>query len=406
MNERPRIQLIPGTPAPKSEIDSRIRRLQSLLSKQEMEGALILQNTDLFYLSGTSQQGQLYVPADGEPILMVRKDLERARAESAIERLLPLDSPRQVPGLIREAFGRLPKTLGLEMDVVPANLYRKLASLFPEVRLVDVSPSVLTIRAVKSDYEVECIRRAGALADEVTGAIPEMIVEGMPEVELAGRIEAAARRLGHQGIVRMRLWDSEVFYGHIMAGPGAAEPSAMAFPTGGVGTGPAVPQGASLRPLRRGEPILVDYAFALAGYMVDHTRIFSIGPLPDDLLRAQDAMIELQERLRPRVRAGEIAGRIYSEALDWVDAKGYGDAFMGTGPRRVRFVGHGLGLELDEPPFLAEGQKLRFESGMVVALEPKLVFPGRGVVGIENTHVVTEAGLEAITRSPEEVIVV
>ena len=240
----------------------------------------------------------------------------------------------------------------------------------------------------------------------MAATVPEHLAEGMSEIELAGRIEAEARKRGHQGIVRMRLWGSEIFYGHLMAGPSAAVPSYMASPTGGAAVGPAVAQGPGFRPIQRNEPILVDYVFAHRGYLSDHARIFSIGPVADDLIEAHHAMLDIQQRVMRTARPGLESADLYHLAVDRARDLGYLSNFMGVGPKRVRFVGHGFGLELDEYPFLAEGQSLQLKEGMTVALEPKLVFPGIGVVGIENTHVVTAGGLSRLGNYDDRITVV
>jgi Xaa-Pro aminopeptidase len=388
---------------PREELEVRIRHLQRLLAAQDIDGALILQNTDLFYFAGTIQQGQLYIPADGEPLLMVRKSLERARGESSLTRVVPLRSPREIPDLLQAHGLRLGKRLGLELDVIPAALYLSYQDLFADVALVDVSPPIRKVRAVKSAWEQDRMRRAAALADEVAGAARDLIREGMTEIELAGQVEAEARRRGHQGVVRMRMWGGELFYGHLLAGASGAEPSYLASPTGGRGVNPAVAQGAGFRALARHEPILLDYVFAWQGYIADHTRIYALGRLTDALMKAHAAMLELQAAIKAMARPGVAAGALYEFALAWVAERGYADWFMGADPQRIRFIGHGVGLELDEFPFLAKNQTMPLEEGMTIALEPKLVIPGEGVVGIENTHIVGQDGLETITRYDEAI---
>lgn len=388
---------------PAREIEARIQRLRSRLREEGVDGALLVQNVDLFYFSGTLQQAHLYVPLEGPPLLLVRKSLERARSESPLERIQAISSPRELPDLLTENGLPLPEVLGLEMDVLPANLYLAYTRIFPAARTVDVSPAIRTVRAVKSPFEIERIRHAARMADEVAASLSTHIRPGMTEVELAGLVEAEARRRGHQGIVRMRMWGGEMFYGHLMAGPPAAEPSYLASPTGGAGLSPAVAQGAGFAHLRPEEPILLDYVFAWNGYIADHTRIFAIGGLPGDLVEAHGAMLAVQEAVKKAGRPGVPAGDLYALAVDTAGKLGYGEWFMGTAERRIRFVGHGVGLELDEYPFLAEGQRMPLEAGMVVALEPKLVIPGRGVVGIENTHLVTENGFEQLTGFDEAV---
>ena len=394
------------TRTPLSELSARRERLQARMQQEGIDGTLIVQNADLFYFSGTIQQGQLYIPASGEPVLMVRKDFERARRESALPQVAAFSSPRQLPGILKQHGLAVPETLGLELDVLPANQYLNFTRLLENTRMVDISPAVRMIRAVKSDYEVAIIRKAAAFSDQLAATVPSILKEGITEIELAGRIEAEARKWGHQGLVRMRLFGGELFYGHVMAGKTAATPSYLASPTGGTGVNPAMAQGSSLRPIGRHEPVLVDLVFVLDGYLSDHTRIFSIGELPEDLRRAHDAMLAVQAAVKDAARPGALAGDIYELALSAAEERGLGDYFMGTGEQRIRFVGHGIGLELDEFPFLARGQKLPLEAGMIIALEPKAIFPEKGVVGIENTHVVTEAGLLQLGSCREDVVVV
>ena len=205
----------------------------------------------------------------------------------------------------------------------------------------------------------------------------------------------------------MRLWGGEMFYGHLMAGATGAAPSYLASPTGGVGANPAIAQGPGFKTIQRHEPILVDYVFAFNGYLSDHTRIFSLGSLPQELVDAHSAMLEVQEMVKTLAKPGVASGDIYEKAVNRAGQLGYTEHFMGAaGRERIRFVGHGIGLEVDEYPFLAAGQDLPLQAGMTIALEPKLIFPGKGVVGIENTHVVRQDGLEQLGRFPEEIMVI
>lgn len=391
---------------PREELDRRIRQFQAYLGAQDIEGALILQNTDLFYFTGTIQQAHLYIPVEGAPLLMVRKSVDRARAESALASVVPLRSPREIPDLLAAQGLARPKRLGLEMDVIPAALYLNCRRLFADVDLVDVSHGIRQVRAVKSPYELTLMRQAAVRADEVAGAACDLIREGMTELDLAGRVEAEARRRGHQGVVRMRMWGGEMFYGHLLAGPTAAVPSYLASPTGGTGASPAVAQGAGFGKIQPHQPILLDYVFAWQGYIADHTRIFALGDLPDDLMAAHQAMLDLQNALKKQARPGVQVGDLYAFAIQWTADRGYGDWFMGADDQRIRFIGHGVGLELDEYPILAQGQEMLLEKNMTIALEPKLIIPGKGVVGIENTHIVTDDGLEQMTCYDEAIQII
>jgi Xaa-Pro dipeptidase len=391
---------------PKSEIDQRIDKLKKQLEANSIDAALMVQRADLFYFTGTVQDAHLCVPVDGDPILMVFKSLERAIAESPLSCIAPLDSPKDIVEILNQYGYVLPQSIGLELDVLPTNLYFNFQHLFAGRNLVDISDPIRRVRSIKSPYEIEMMRRAAVLSDQVAARVPGLLREGITELELAGQIEAEARKLGHQGIVRMRMWGSEMFYGHLLAGPSGAVPSFLSSPTGGTGANPAVAQGPGFRPIRRHEPVLVDYVFALNGYYSDHARIFSIGELPDELMAAHTAMLDVQALIKKTAKPGVKSGDIYDLALERAKELGYDKNFMGVGKKRIRFVGHGVGVELDEYPFLAAGQNLELQENMTLALEPKLIFPEKGVVGIENTHRVTENGLEQFGRFQDEITVI
>jgi Xaa-Pro dipeptidase len=391
---------------PEAEIDQRIAKLKNQLGHSRIDAALLVQRADLFYFSGTVQDAHLYIPVDGEPILMVYKTLQRAIAESPLSCIASLDSPKDIIEILGRYGYVLPQSIGLELDVLPANLYFYYQRLLAGKNLIDISDLIRRVRAIKSPYEIEMIRRAARLSDQVAACVPGLLREKMTELELAGQIEAEARKLGHQGIVRMRLWGSEMFYGHLLAGPSGAVPSFLSSPTGGTGANPAVAQGPGFRPIRRHEPVLVDYVFALNGYYSDHARIFSIGALPAELTAAHAAMLDVQALIKKAAKPGVKSGDIYDLALQRTSELGFAENFMGVGKKRIRFVGHGVGVELDEYPFLAAGQNLELQANMTLAVEPKLIFPEKGVVGIENTHVVARDGLEQLGQFQDEIVIV
>jgi Xaa-Pro dipeptidase len=391
---------------PLAELQVRLTKLQKTLAAKEMDGALIVQKTDLFYFSGTSQQGWLYVPVEGNPLLMIFKDYDRAVEDTPLTDVVSVVSNKKIPECLENYGYPRPESLGMELDVLPANLYFQYSAIFKEAQIADISTEIRLVRAVKSPYEIEKIKLAAKFSDQLAARVPELLRVGKTEVELAGELEGYARSLGHQGIVRMRMWGSELFYGHFLSGSDAAVPSYLASPTGGQGVSSIIGQGAGFKKIQANEPILVDYVFALDGYISDHARIFAIGGLSDDLLAAHEAMLEIQEAVKLKAKPGLLTGELYDFMVSLAVSKGYEKQFMGVGDRRIRFTGHGVGLELDEFPFIAKGQRPPLEAGMVIALEPKTIFPGIGVVGIENTHLVTENGLQALTKFSDQVTIV
>lgn len=391
---------------PKDELYKRIEMFQNLLKAQSIDAALIVHKPDLFYFSGTMQQGWLYIPVQGDPLFLVFKEFSRARGESALERVVSHISPKTIPKVLAEQGYSLPERLGLEMDVLPAGQYLQFKDIFKSSEIVDATYAIKMQRAVKSGYEINLIRRSSAMADKVAAYVPKVLKPGLTEIEFAGMVEAYARSLGHQGTVRMRMFGNDLFYGHIMSGASAAVPSYLASPTGGRGLSPAISQGPGFNVIKKNEPVLVDYVFVLNGYISDHTRIFSIGSLPEDLIKTHTAMLDIQQAVKEQAKPGTLTGELYDLMIEKARHKGYADVFMGAGERKIRFAGHGVGLELDEFPFIAMGQTMRLGKGMVIALEPKAVIPGKGVVGIENTFLLTESGLESLTTFNEDIIVI
>jgi len=389
----------------KQEIRNRIERLQHAMSEKGMDGALLVQKVDLYYFSGTDQDAHLWVPASGDAVLLVRKSLERARADAMLEPVLPLRSLSELPDRIRDLSGSLPKRLGLEMDVIPAGLYLHYRRILGDTELLDVSPLVRNVRMIKSAFELSRIHAAAGIADELYRRVPDYIRISGTETDLAIRAEGFYRSQGHSGLSRTRAFNMESIYGHIMAGPGGAAPSGTVGPTGGVGLGPWFSQGAGWAPILPGQPIMVDYTACRDGYLSDQARIFSLGPLPEKMQRAYAAMVEVQDALASAGRPGTEVRSLYTLALDMADRAGLSDGFMGW-PHPVPFVGHGVGLELDEWPVVTDrGAGFVLEEGMVLALEPKVVFPDEGVVGIENTFVVGPGGMEKLNGYSDELIV-
>jgi Xaa-Pro aminopeptidase len=385
---------------PAAEIEARIARFQEALRDAELDAALIVQETDLYYLSGTAQNAHLIVPAQGGPALLVRKTLARAREETPLEHVERLRSLRDLPAALA-ALGLDGGRLGLELDVLPAATYLGYGRRLEGFELADCSGALRRVRAVKSPYELERIRAACEQVSHLPEWMERHVREGMTELQLAAEIERELRLAGHQGVIRFRSFNNELFYGSVLAGPSGAVPGASETPIVGPGPNVSVSRGASGRPIGRGEPILVDLAGAYDGYLSDQTRMFSLGPVEARFAETHDLAVEVLHRVAAAARPGVTGAELYdlAQAL----AGGH-EGFMGWGDERVTFVGHGIGLEIDELPLLARGWTGVFEPGMVFALEPKFVFPGEAAIGIENSYLVTESGGEALTTAPETLI--
>ncbi len=385
---------------PKQELEQRISKLQGGMKDKGIDGALIVQRADLFYFSGTGQNCHLFVPADADPVLFVKKSMARAEQESNLENIIPFTGWDELLGTVKNTLPENAK-LGLEVDVLPASLYFRYQKLFSDFELTDISKIIRKIRAVKSDYELNIMKEAAIISESVFKKAGSIIREGMTEIDLAGRLEQHARSLGHQGAVRMRGFNQELYYGHIMSGENAAAISFFDGPTGGSGLNPSFPQGAGAALIKKNEPILIDFVSVLGGYMVDQTRIFSIGGLSHHLEEAYSEAITIKKKLVESGKPGVLASSLYEQAETIAAEAGLANHFMGY-VEKVSFVGHGVGLELDEMPVIARGLDIPLEKGAVFALEPKFIFPGEGTVGIEDTFVVGNTGLEQLTNFSDE----
>jgi len=385
---------------PAAEIEGRVARFQEALRAAELDGALVLQETDLVYLAGTGQSAHLIVPAEGEPALFVRKTLERAREESPLARVEPLRSLRELPAALASC-GLEGGLLGLELDVLPAAAYLGYARRLDGFELADCSLPLRRVRAVKTTWELERIHVAAEQLSHVAEWMARHARPGMTELELAAELERELRLAGHQGPIRFRAFNNELFYGSVLAGPSGAVPGSTETPIVGPGPNVAVSKGASARPIEEGEPILIDFAGAHEGYLADQTRTFSLGPLPRYLEEPYEAAREIMHRVAAEARPGVTGADLYEKAMELAGDR---EGFMGWGDERVSFIGHGIGLEIDELPLLARGWDEPLEAGMVFALEPKFVFPEVGAVGIENSYLVTGDGVERLTSAPEDLI--
>jgi Xaa-Pro dipeptidase len=387
---------------PPEEIRARVKALQNKMEGKGVDLSLILQNVDLFYFTGTLQRGYLGIPRQGDPVFFVQKYYDRAVAESPLHSI-KVKGIKALPNLLRDR-GIGGKRLGLELDVIPVALFYKIKALFKDWEVLDISEEVKEIRSIKSAFEIEQIKRSGLIIDLVFPAVRHYLREGMSEMELDGILVSLGRAAGHQGLVRMRGFNQEMMNIYVLSGDSACITSFGDTPLCGRGATHAIAQGSSARRIKRDEPIVIDYGGGHNGYVTDETRTFVIGRLTDHLERAHRIAQAIIDEVQSYVRPGELAAGIYDRAKASATKEGLGPYFMGHGEGQVAFVGHGLGLEVNEWPIMGRGFTRPLQPGMVFAFEPKFVFPNEGAVGIEVDYIVKEDGIERITRFPTGII--
>lgn len=383
-----------------TESKQRIANMQAMLKEKGLDGALLIFPIDVYYFSGTRQNSTLWIPAIGEPLLLVRKSLVRAREESPIADIRPFPSSKEFPALFADQV----KKIGFTFDVVPVQQLNFYSKLLSGREFVDISAPYRELKSVKSPWELEQMHASGKRLCEVFAQIPQFLRPGMREIDLAAEFECRLRKAGSEGHVRMRAFNQELFQGLTVSGKYAAQPGYFDGPVTGSGLSAASPQGASTEVIESNVPILMDYTGIFNGYIVDMTRMFVIGSLRPELLHAFDTALDIQTYIAENLKPGNICEELFAGALEIADRAGLGKNFMGAPGENAKFVGHGVGLELDEYPAIAQGFKVPLQAGQVIAVEPKFVLPGMGVIGIENDFAVENNGGVRITKLNDDIV--
>jgi len=289
--------------------------------------------------------------------------------------------------------------------VLPVNFYERYKKVYPNAEFLDATPLIRKVRMIKSHYEIHLMQDSADQNDRVYRRAKEIIRVGATDLEIAAELEYTARKDGHQGLVRMRGFNSELFYAQIFSGVDSAVPAYPDTPLGGLGLNPSFGQSAGLKRIEPNEAVLIDFAGCVDGYLSDQTRVFAVGRISDRLLRGYADMLEIQNKMTEIAVPGATWGAVYDQCLALAVEMGYADSFMGIRGSQVSFIGHGLGVEIDEYPFIARGfNDMTLEAGMAFAFEPKLVFPGEGAIGIENTFYLSNEGLKRLTHSSDELV--
>lgn len=381
------------------ELKRRRDKIRVLMAQQGIDAALITCNVNLIYTYGRVVSGYLYLPLNAPARLFVKRpnDIEGEYVHS-------IRKPEQLLDLIKECGLPMPDKLMLEGDELPFTEYSRLAACFPETEVVSCGTTLIRqARSVKTDFEIGLFRRSGAVHTKAYEQIPSVYQPGMTDHLFSIEIERLMRLEGCLGFFRVFGQSMEIFMGSLLSGDNAAAPSPYDFALGGEGLDPSIPGGANGALLQTGQSVMVDFGGNFNGYMGDMSRVFSIGKLSDKAYAAHQTCLEIQEAIAAKAKPGTVCEDLYNVAIEMVTKAGFADYFMGV-EQKARFIGHGIGLEINEMPVLAPRMKQELEPGMVFALEPKIVLPGIGPVGIENSWAVKADGLEKLTLCSEEIV--
>jgi Xaa-Pro dipeptidase len=386
----------------------RLEQLQANLRDKGWQAALIMQPRDLYYYAGTAQPANLWVPDEGDPVLFTRRVHKLAQESTWVERTVSAGGFGEMSRALADLDLSLAPgaVLGVEQDVLPYRLVEGLKKRLEGVKLENLSPIVLKQRLVKDDEEIARIRKAVELWEKGHEAIMETLAVGVAEYEVAAAMENAARRGRGDGMVWPRRWDSSLPAGGIVAsGPNAWVVSGEAMTVTGVGLSQALPWGPSSRRLEAGDLVVVDFTLSYEGYHCDVTRTYCVGEPSREQRDLWERLLELHLQVVDQVRPGVTGEELYLVANGLAEDMGLIDNFMGVGSERGSYIGHSIGLELDEWPVLGAGYHEPLPVGAVITIEPKFMVPGRGAVMVEDDLVVTPSGHEVMSTLERELFV-
>ncbi|MDR2050884.1 MAG: Xaa-Pro peptidase family protein [Deltaproteobacteria bacterium] len=391
---------------PLEELALRRRKCLELLRQLHPEagGILIFSRLNIYYFTGTLAVGLLWIPHEGEPVLAVRKGLERARLESPHSVSASYKSYSRIAGLLEERGSPLTRTFALEQNGLTWSLGLNFSRYFQDFKYVAADDVLERTRGVKTDWELAKLRLAGQRHYTALCKIfPERVRPDMNAYQISRLLWDIFFELGHSGPIRMAAPGEESFLGSVCVGENSAYPSYYNGPLGLKGAHPSSPyMGYAGEVWSRGTFLGTDVGFVLEGYNSDKTAFYFAGKpseIPAQARKAQDCCLEIQAEIASRLKPGAIPQELYRHALDMAAKRGFGLNFMGHGGNQVPFIGHGLGLNLDEWPALADKFTEPLRENMVIALEPKITIPGYGMLGVESTLALTATGCVCLNNA-------
>lgn len=381
----------------------RILQFQARLAERRIDAAILIHSRDIFYYTGVALPSILLVtPFDYH--LYVRQGWSFASKELHIDQQHasegnPADAVKQL-----ENWERNKGVMGVETDVMTAETYLRWRKMLPDSEFINISSIILEQRSKKDGEEIDLVRKACKIADIGHGRVIEALKEGMSEFELAAEIEYVQRQAGDEGVLAIRaphLLLSSVVLG---SGPNLHQWSGLAYSITGVGMSPSLPMGASNRIIGRGDVVIVDLGPSFRGYYSDESRTYVLGKANPEVVSLFSRLKDICDQIISALQEGVECRQLYHQATTHARRLNLSEYFLNLGgDRKSRLVGHGLGLEVNEPPFLADHENSALQEGCVLSIEAHVMHP-KGVVKLEDVVLVTRHGAEMLTLSPRKLI--
>ena len=388
---------------PVSELEYRQKLFSSRLSAEGIESAWIDDPVELYWLTGGRQNSVMLIGAKDSGIEnrhWVRQSVERARFEAGEN-----DAPHVIekhPRMneLEDYLRKLgcSKRPSLLLSKIPYERWNfintKFGNLSGETK--DCTNLIYNLREIKSDWEITMHKESGKINQKMFEAIKERCGEGDTEIRIAAIADEISRSAGFGGRIRMRKWPMDCDRVVIATGKSGAVPSYFDSAIGGLGTSPISALGAGFARVRKNEPVLVDIVHLHRGYVSDCTRIFSSGELSDEWKQRLEDMGEISKAVVKSLGDGEYCSKAWEIGYLMASEMGHSDNLMGMKPEQAKFLGHSVGLELDETPVVAKGFDRPLEIGGTMAIEPKVIHKD-GAIGIEDTWTRTKDGMDCLT---------
>lgn len=384
-------------PELRQEAGLRLQKIVAAMKDADVDAMLIASNANVFYCTGRFFRGYVYINKEGRRIFF----LIRPNCFATEEDVIAIRKPENIPDALTRLGLEAPRGFGLELDTLTYNEEQRLHKVFPESEVKNASAVMRTARLTKTPYELKMMREDGEHHVAVYRKIARLYKEGMTDVEFQIEIERVLRLEGNLGFLRVAGNLMEINLGSVIAGANADAPTPYEFAMGGAGVSPALPGGASGEIMKPGETVMVDMNGCFNGWQTDMTRTWSIGDVPQQALDAHECSRRILRTLEKMGVPGVEVCSLYEAAMAIVKEEGLEEYFMGH-RQQAGFIGHGVGIELNEQPPITPRNKMLLEANMTLAIEPKFVIPGVGAVGVENTYVVTIEGLENLTPFDED----
>lgn len=398
---------------PLTELQNRQSQCLKLLDqfRPDAGGLMLFDRVNIYYFTGTMGAGVYWLPKEGESLLMVRKGIERALFDNPELVVATYRSFSDLPLLTSEFGSPLTAVIAAEQSALPWSLAENLQKRLPQTSFVNADQVLTRLRAVKSPWELDKMRTAGALHAKATeGLLPQHITPGMTELKVAHLTSKVFFSLGGCGLTRLKGFGEELLLGEVSVGDNGNFPTFYNGPLGCRGAHPAAPfLGCPETVWKDGQLLVLDAGFCFEGYNSDKTVCYFAGiksEIPSLARRAFDLCLKIEDVIASQMLPGAIPLELYAQAVQMAKQAGFADGFMGLGSNKVPFIGHGIGLCIDEWPVLAARFDSPLQAGMTVALEPKVGIEGIGMVGTENTWEITENGAVCLSGCGQEIICV